>query len=223
MITSEQMTNIYNKETKVNSILPLQDILFTACPKRDLEKDCPSSFKGTDHVKKMLMRYVVASKAFGEGEKIIDAGSGYGWGSYLMSYYASSVVAIEKNKSAWGFSKKTWFSKNITWLCADLFQPIRELIGSPGNLLTCMEVIEHFTKEEGIELIKTISDYLHPGGVLSMSSAFPETLHQAEIILQKNPYHHKYIWTRRDIIDVLSKKFYDITIIDGWILFARKK
>jgi hypothetical protein len=84
-----------------------------------------------------------------------------------------------------------------------------------------MEVIEHFCKDDGVNLVKEISEHLENGGYLIGSSAFPDVIEDALELLGRNPFH-KYIWLRNEFEELLRKYFREGKILSSTIFLARK-
>lgn len=220
-----KIEKIYSKEIKknnkvVNTILELQenDVDFLAQEERAMPSN--DNFQKSGYYLKMLGRYFFAGREFCKNKNVLDSCSGVGWGSYILSHYATSVVAYDFELKAVEFSKKYWKSSNITWIQGDALSE-QLLNGTKFDVITAMETIEHFSKEDGEKYIKNCANLLSSKGSIVGSSSFPISKEIAEELRKKNPYH-PHIFTYDEILTILNKYFNKVQIIDNWMFIAQK-
>jgi acetyltransferase-like isoleucine patch superfamily enzyme/ubiquinone/menaquinone biosynthesis C-methylase UbiE len=168
----------------------------------------------------MLKRYLFTGKYFSKDKKILDSCCGVGWGTFLLSQYAKEVIAFDLEQRSVDFATKEWPASNIKFMVGDALD-FHFMEDSSFDVVTAMETIEHFTKENGTKYLKNICRLLKKGGHVVGTSAFPSTRKQADELCSINPYH-PYIWTRNELAEVLSAHFSVYTIINGWMFIAEK-
>ena len=117
------------------------------------ERALPGDFYACNnsYYKTMLLRYgVVLELTKGEG-RLLDLGSGLGWGCYLIQNYFDQVIAVDICQHALLFSKKCWSYGNVSFIRSDLLQiPLPD---QSFDVISCMEVIEHIRKQDIVTVI----------------------------------------------------------------------
>lgn len=170
---------------------------------------------------KMLGRYFFAGKSFCQGKKVLDLCSGFGWGSKILANYANHVTSLEIDKEILERAKKIWTSNNISWQNGNCLNYFKDSPAEQFDVVIAMEVIEHFTEEEGISIIKNISHLLKDGGFFIGSSFFPDQKKDALESLQTNQFHH-CIYTKDEIDKILHRYFKEATVVSEMYIIARK-
>jgi len=104
----------------------------------------------------------------GEGDLVLDIGSGSGVISNHLAASGASVLAIDGNESAIAFARKQYPSERIEFrlgLVDEYFQAER-----PLDKAYCLELIEHIHYPQGLQLLGHIRDALRPGGALFLTT-----------------------------------------------------
>ncbi|MCK5902810.1 MAG: class I SAM-dependent methyltransferase [Cocleimonas sp.] len=176
----------------------------------------------TGYFQTMLKRYIFAGKVFCEGKQVLDCCCGRGWGTNILSTYGKNVYAADYDEQLIKECERYWPADNITWKYSNVLTPsvFKE---EQFDVVTGMEIIEHFTKEDGITLFNNLRSYLKSGGVLIATSYFPDTRHQADNHATLKRSGHHFLWTKNELRETLGEHFTDITIIENWMVIARKK
>jgi SAM-dependent methyltransferase len=129
-----------------------------------------------------LVRYEYA-KRYARNKKVLDLGCGYGYGSFILSSVAESVVGVDANIRAIQTAKLRYARNSLTFVQDDGLRFLTNC-RAKFELVTMFEFIEHVTRQR--ELIRAIWDSLEPSGVLILST--PNRQYSA---LRHNPYHVK--------------------------------
>ena len=116
-----------------------------------------------------LHRYALALE-LSKGKNVLDIASGEGYGSYLLSMLAKSVVGVDISKEAILHSSMKYIKSNLTFLCGSADRIPCE--SHSFDLVVSFETIEHHDKHE--EMLQEIKRVLKPDGILILSS--PEKL-----------------------------------------------
>jgi 2-polyprenyl-3-methyl-5-hydroxy-6-metoxy-1,4-benzoquinol methylase len=187
-----------------------------------LERDNPSDIKHlvSNNYKKMLMRYFYAGAVFCKNKNILDSCCGEGWGTFILSSYAETVTAFDQDISSINIDK--WSRSNINWIEGDALDT-NLLENNHFDVVSAMETIEHFTREDGKLYFKNMHRLIKDNGIFIGSSFFPDTRERAESSLSftENPFH-LYIWTVDEITKELEKYFSTVKMIDNWMFIAKK-
>jgi 2-polyprenyl-3-methyl-5-hydroxy-6-metoxy-1,4-benzoquinol methylase/glycosyltransferase involved in cell wall biosynthesis len=129
-----------------------------------------------------MPRYALA-RDLASGKRVLDFGSGSGYGASMLADTASSVIGLDLNEDAVAYARDHYKQSNLS------FVEDHELGGSlPSggfDLITCYEVIEHVDAEAQCKLIASLHRLLAPDGLLLISTPNPEvTANYGD-----NPYH----------------------------------
>ena len=132
-----------------------------------------------------LHRYAFASY-FVKDKIVLDLASGEGYGTYLLSHYAKSVIGIEIDNESIKHAQKTYKKSNIEFRLGSICDvPIAgEKI---FDAIICFEAIEHVTDHD--RLISEIFRLLKDDGILILST--PNKKIYNDHPNYSNPFHIK--------------------------------
>lgn len=198
-------------ELKPEAVLPLLS---------DGERGLPSEprFSSTGYSRMMLARYLVPGALLCRGLDVLDTCCGLGWGSFLLSRFAASVTAFDRERAVVDFARGHWPAANICWESGDALDP-DFLSGRHFDAVLAMETIEHFTRADVDRYLAWITSRLKTGGLLVGTSAFPKTRAEADCMAAENPHHH-YIFTEEEFLALLRQYSSRAAIIGGWMFLA---
>ena len=146
-----------------------------------------------------LHRYALALE-LSKGKNVLDIASGEGYGSYLLSMLAKSVVGVDISKEAILHSSMKYIKSNLTFLCGSADRIPCE--SHSFDLVVSFETIEHHDKHE--EMLQEIKRVLKPDGILILSS--PEKLYYSDMRNFRNEFHVKELYLD-DLKFLISKYF----------------
>lgn len=112
-----------------------------------------------------MHRYAVAAGLVA-GHRVLDIACGEGYGSFMLSQKASSVVGVDLNRQAVEAAKAKYGKENLTFLCADA-----AAVPLPDHCfdsIVSFESIEHIPSPAAF--LKELHRLLIPGGLLIISS-----------------------------------------------------
>lgn len=146
----------------------------------------------TEHV----VRYVFAA-SYAEGKRVLDAGSGAGYGTGILSRAgASSVVGVEIDHETAARARYDYLREGTGFVTADATRlPFPD---ASFDVVTCFEVIEHINEEQQHALLREMRRVLAPEGILIISTPNREfyTPRVSEQVLGLNPFHlHEFSFT----------------------------
>lgn len=185
------------------------------------ERALPSDpyFQKNGWWKKMILRYGIAAN-LSKNKKVLDTCSGLGWGSFLVSQKASIVTSIDIDHLSSRFAQKYWDSANINFQVASVLDmPFDD---DSFDVVLAMESLEHFTQEDGYRYFNECFRVLKKGGVFFGSSVFPLSREEASDLCSNNPYH-LYVYTRKELRDLLVENFQKVYIFKNRLFFLAKK
>ena len=156
-----------------------------------------------------LPRYALAKQLAG-GMSVLDFGCGTGYGTALLGEVAESVVGMDIAAAAIKWAKETHRNPKLRFEeRADLGRVFPQ---ASFDLVTCFEMIEHVDHETQLEVIRSISALLKPGGKLIISTPDP----QVTASYDENPYHIREM-TESEFLELLREGFEHVTILRQWV------
>lgn len=186
------------------------------------ERDLPSNerFQKNGWWEKMLLRYGLAMY-FSKEKKILETCSGVGWGAYLLDAMAKDVTCIEMDKHSISLSKQLWETDKTEYINGSVLKiPAKD---NKYDVVTAMESIEHFKVEDIKMYLSEVHRVLRPGGFLIGSSAFPDTVEEANVLCSKNEYH-LHICTKQELKELLrGHGFKKIKVFQNRLFFIARK
>lgn len=159
-----------------------------------------------------LHRYALA-KFVVAGKSVLDIASGEGYGSFIMSEAAGSVVGVDIAPEAVSHASQRYQRDNLRFL-----QGSAAAIPLPDasvEVVVSFETIEHH--EQHAEMFAEISRVLRPDGVLLMSS--PDKQWYTDETGYQNPYHVKELY-RDEFLDLLRGKFSNIKVYGQRVVYG---
>ena len=173
----------------------------------DLERLNPNDSSWNQWYADHVARYVFAIN-YAVGRRVLDAGTGQGYGAAMLkSYGAESVVAVDIDPAVIQEAKKRYGTPGVEFVQADC-ETLDRL--EPGFDLVCnFENIEHLNDPE--RFLSRTAKLLRPEGVLLCST--PDRAYTRPFVngLPANPYH-VHEWYSDEFVEVLRKHFRSVEL-----------
>lgn len=151
------------------------------------------------------MRYIETLKYIKELD-VLDIASGVGWGSYLMSTVAKSVMGVDLSEEAIKTSKKYYSNSNVSFELGN-----SKKIPSNDNsfdAIVSFETIEHIEIPQNF--IDEVSRVAKPGAILILSTPNGYCTKMKKDARPSNPFHVEEYY-KSELFRILEK---DWEIID---------
>jgi len=185
------------------------------------ERDLPGDekFRRNGWWRFMLLRYGLAMH-YSKGKYVLDTCSGLSWGGIYWKESQKELRVWKIDKNCIYIAKNIWKS-NIDHICASVLD--LPIYADTYDIVTAMESIEHFSKDDIKKYLTEIYRVLKLNGILIGSSAFPITKEEAKKLCSKNKYH-KYICTKDEIEFLLREVgFTKVKIFQNRLYFIAEK
>jgi len=148
---------------------------------------------------KHLHRYAIASK-FVKEKVVLDIASGEGYGSNLMSQYASFVYGVDIDKETIEKAKLKYKKSNIQFIVGSTSNiPLED---KSVDVVISYETLEHHDEHE--RMFKEIKRVLRPNGVSIIST--PDKRFYSDMRNYNNEFHVKELY-KSEFIDLVKKFF----------------
>ena len=151
-----------------------------------------------------LARFKFVSKMLDKRDIVLDLGCGNGISTHYYSYYCDHVIGVdiqEAVKDSWDKNENT----KIQFLRKDI------LTDAPYNLdsfsvITCVDVIEHFSKDDGERILQLSSSALKrsEGGIMIIGSP---SVHSQPFRASHNKLHHIHEYDPDELQQLCGKYF----------------
>lgn len=154
---------------------------------------------------KHLHRYAIASE-FINGKIVLDIASGEGYGSNLMSNFASFVYGVDINKNAIAKAKSKYRKDNIDFLVGSTSDiPLDDNF---VDVVVSYETIEHH--DEHTQMLNEIKRVLRPNGVCIIST--PDKHFYSDVRNYNNEFHVKELY-KSEFTNLVSGYFSNCQIL----------
>lgn len=173
----------------------------------------------TGYYKFMLARYMYSIKYI-KNKKVLDAGCGLGYGSYLICDYSREIISIDINENALNFAKEKWKSTKLNFKRHSILD--LDTLNKKFDVILGFELIEHLTLNDAKKFLEQTFNNLNKGGVLILSSSFPDSEGESKSEERKNKYHKK-IYTKNEIKKLMMGFcFKKVNFIGNYIAEVKK-
>lgn len=158
-----------------------------------------------DNAVKHLHRYAIATKYI-QNKIILDIASGEGYGSNLMSEYASFVYGVDIDEETVANAKTKYRKNNLSFLLGSTSKiPLEQ---NSVDVVISFETIEHHDQHQ--MMLGEIKRVLKPEGILIIST--PDKYYYSDLPNYKNKFHIKELY-KEDFIKLINNYFSTLQIL----------
>lgn len=150
-------------------------------------------------------RYLWARALVAE-RRVLDLGSGEGFGAALLAQVARAVVGVDVDAQAVEHSRLNYGSPNLTFSLASATD-LGALPDDGFDAVVAFEVIEHIADQEAV--LFEVARVLAPGGLLLIST--PDRLVYSKTTGQQNPFHEREL-TQEELVGLLGPRFSELAL-----------
>ncbi len=146
---------------------------------------------------------------YAAGRRLLDVGTGEGYGASLLATAASEVVAVDYSPAAIDHARSAYRSSNLSFQVAEAASLPQEL-GS-FDVVTAFELIEHL--EDDAEFLAGVAALLRPHGVLLLSTPNARVERLVGSLGESGPYaYHVNSLVPRQLQSRLRRFFREVTL-----------
>lgn len=153
-------------------------------------------------------RYAFAARFVSE-KRVLDLGSGEGYGAALLAEKAAEVIGIDYSEAAVRHASREYGREELSFRIGDA----AALDASLGrfDIVTCFEVLEHVAQEDA--LLAAITRVLEPTGTLFLSTPNRLVDRLFEEVANRDSYeYHINLLTPRQLNRAVEKRFHEVTL-----------
>jgi len=153
---------------------------------------------------------------FVKNKKVLDAACGEGYGTHLMSQYASHVTGIDISQDSIHWASETYQTGNTKFIVSDI--QTLPLPDHSVDVVVSFETIEHVDALAQERFLQEIKRVLAPDGILIMST--PDKRLYSDIVGFTNHFHIREFYYS-EFEDFLKTKFQHIHMFrQGFCTFS---
>lgn len=147
-----------------------------------------------------LHRYLWAARLV-DGRRVLDLGSGEGFGAAILSDSAAHVVGVEIDERTVEHARLNYAAENLEFQLGTALDLSAYEAGSFGAVVA-FEIIEHVREQE--QVLAEIARVLSDDGILVMST--PDRRIYSEASGQHNPFHERELG-QEEFLELLGEHF----------------
>lgn len=157
------------------------------------------------------------------GEKILDIGCGIGWfAAAVACRYGADVLAIDASEYAMSEARRRY--GNISNLDFQVSDALLIQYEEAFDKIVCLDVLEHFSNEDGRILLKKIHTALREGGSLVLCVPINDVWHLPPVrrlagFLNIPTFEHKAFFSVRRVEMELKQAGFSIEELSPWFWF----
>jgi GT2 family glycosyltransferase/SAM-dependent methyltransferase len=152
-----------------------------------------------------LHRYLWAAKVVA-GRRVLDLGSGEGFGSSILADRASEVVGLDIDERTVEHAQLNWSTPDVSFVLGSALDLSAFEDGS-FDAVVAFEVIEHLEEQE--QMLSEVGRVLSKDGVLIVST--PDRRMYSEATGQNNPFHRREL-TYEEFSSLLEGSFGQVAV-----------
>jgi GT2 family glycosyltransferase/SAM-dependent methyltransferase len=152
-----------------------------------------------------LHRYLWAGKLL-DGGRVLDLGSGEGFGASILADTASEVVGVDVDERTVEHARLNWASSRVSFQLGSALD-LSAFDDGSFDAVVAFEIIEHLSEQE--RMLAEISRVLSPEGMLLIST--PDRRLYSEDSGQENPFHAREL-TSEEFRALLEAQFTNVAL-----------
>jgi O-antigen biosynthesis protein len=153
-----------------------------------------------------MHRYLWAAQLVRD-RRVLDLGSGEGFGAAILAESATSVVGVDVDERTVEHATLNWSSPSVSFKTGSALDLSCFEAGS-FHAVVAFEIVEHVTEQE--KMLAEIDRVLAPDGVLIIST--PDRRLYSEASGQENPFHEREL-SYEEFSALLAKTFENVAVL----------
>lgn len=154
-----------------------------------------------------LARYLMAAE-FAAGRRVLDAGSGAGYGAAVLQAAGAAVVqGIDMDADAVAGARERFGGANLSFVVDDCER--LDHVDGGWDLICCFEAIEHLRRPEAF--LDRAARLLAPGGLLLVSTP-DRAASPAFVAGRPRNRFHEHEWFTDEFVAMLHRHFHEVDL-----------
>lgn len=150
----------------------------------------------------VALRYSLAKKFLKSGEKVLEAGCGFGYGAAFISGRAESVVGLDIAPDSIEFCRRTYRLENVQWVVGDVTD--LKFGDNTFDIYVSYETLEHLPLDKIERYFQEAKRVLKNGGHFIIST--PNKMNRLNL---NNPFHVKE-YTFTELRNLMERYFNEV-------------
>jgi len=184
-----------------------------ACPGDEL-------YRTSGHWKKMLARYGFTANCFCRGRNVLELACGCGWGATILARYARRVTAVDPNPAIIRKAAEYWSDVPVNWMRAEATQATELLQGKNFDVVFLGDGLAFLPHEELVKLLPAILTLIAPGGIVVLSSYFPDDANERQRVQKANPLLSGILLSS-ELMELLGKQLDDYVLLGNQLFIGK--
>lgn len=162
--------------------------------------------------RKLLMSHLCAYRLAAQhakGGRLLEIGSGTGYGAYYLAQAAREVVAVDQDAALINRASRLFCLPNLTYMAMDGAR--LSLPDGSFDVVGTFQVIEHIPEPQLLKFVQEIGRMLKPDGVAVISTLNLEHNRKPGGVYVKAPFHEKE-FTAPELYALLRQVFPSVAI-----------
>ena len=152
-----------------------------------------------------MHRYLWAAQIVA-GKRVLDLGSGEGFGAAILAESASAVVGVDVDERTVEHATLNWSSSSVSFTLGSALD-LSSFDAGSFDVIVAFEIIEHVNEQE--RMLAEIDRVLAHDGILIIST--PDRRIYSEASGQENPFHEREL-TYDEFSALLGKRFDNVAL-----------
>lgn len=159
-----------------------------------------------------LARYRFALEQIGQGERVLDAGCGTGYGTHLLSEKSTFTLGIDYAPQALEYARRNYAAANLAFAVMNCHR--LAVADSSFDRVISFEVFEHL--EHADEFLAECHRVLRPGGRLILSTPNRASWDVHMRAIQQEYEYHINMVDKSALRAALRKHFAEVELYGQW-------
>ena len=148
--------------------------------------------------------YVIADLCY--NKNVLDIACGTGYGSYIISNSAKSVIGYDIDAESINIAQKEFIKENLNYVKGNVLKI--DLPENTFDFVVSCETIEHLSEKDGNKFLLEIKNVLKKNGILFITTPNKD---KTDTFSKKNPFHINEYYSK-EFVALLKEHFKNVEL-----------